>query len=240
MDFFTPQDWSSLNTNDLDFGSGGVMLLPPQPNLTVPNLAVIVGKTSKLFLLNAAQLGGEQTGDAGALQTFQDTGSGLWGGPAYYDNGSGGRYVYFQTASDYLRAYAVSSSGTPALTQSTVSTQTRSNSGTLPIVSSNGSAPGSAIVWVVQRYDSLNGGSLNVVLEAYDASNVAHRLFRGTAGTWGIVAKRHNGFLSPLVANGRVYVGATKTVDVLGSRRQPAIRAHSRPVVTISPHASSR
>ncbi len=216
VDFFTPQDWASLNTNDLDFGSGGVMLLPAQPNPAAPDLAVIVGKTSQLFLLNADHLGGVQAGDAGALQTFQDTGSGLWGGPAYYDNGAGGHYVYFQTASDYLRAYAVSSSGTPALTQSSVSTQTRAYSGTLPVVSSNGSTAGSAIVWVVQRRDSRNANGLNVVLEAYDASNVARRLYRGTAGTWGTVAGRHNGFLSPLVANGRVYVGATKSVDVFG------------------------
>ncbi len=98
--FFTPTNWQQLNNNDTDFGSGGIMLLPTQQSAPKA-LAVAMGKDSKLFLLNRAKLG--RLGNA--LQTVDSPGSGVWGGPAFY-NGPNGQFVYYQTDGDVIRAVA--------------------------------------------------------------------------------------------------------------------------------------
>jgi len=74
-------------------------------------------------------------------------------------------------------------------------------------VSSNGQAAGTGIVWLVQRNTTLT-------LEAYNALNLNKMLFSGSAGTWS--NPNNNGFVTPLVANGKVYVPAEGTVTVFG------------------------
>jgi hypothetical protein len=64
----------------------------------------------------------------------------------------------------------------------------------------------SGVVWVIRR------GSTEQ-LEAYDASTLGTPLFASNAGNW---SNGSRAYLSPLVANGRVYVGAYKTVTVFG------------------------
>ena len=76
------------------------------------------------------------------------------------------------------------------------------------MVSSNGQLPHTGIVWLVRR------GSGQLYLEAYDALNVNTRLFSGSAGTWSNPA--NNGFVTPLVANGKVYVPGTNAITVFG------------------------
>jgi hypothetical protein len=54
----------------------------------------------------------------------------------------------------------------------------------------------------------------SVTLDAYDASNLANHLYAQPAGTWSHEAD--NCFVTPLVAGGKVYAGAYKTVYVFG------------------------
>jgi len=62
-------------------------------------------------------------------------------------------------------------------------------------------------VWAVER------GSPTEYLAAYDAVNIGDPLFRAAAGTW---SNGSRSYLTPLVANGRTYVPAYKTVTVFG------------------------
>ena len=101
---FTAFNYKQLNNSDGDFGSGGVMLLPAVKGQTAPPLAVAMGKSSILYLLNQNSLGGLKKNDAGALQAQSGGGSGLWGGPAFY-NGPSGPTVLTQTGGDVLRAW---------------------------------------------------------------------------------------------------------------------------------------
>ena len=205
-DYFTPQNWQNLNGGDTDFGSGGVMLLPKQSG-KYKQLAVAMGKASQLFLLNQNKLGHLHTNNTGALQVIGDSGGGVWGGPAYY-SGPTGDYVFYQTSGDTLHAYQLDSSpsGVPSLTLTSSGSSYAGYGGCTPVVSSNGQTPGTGIVWDVER----GGGS--VTLEAYDASNLANLLFHAQAGTW----PQSNGFVTPLVANGKVYVPAQGTIAVYG------------------------
>ena len=56
LDFFTPYWEAALDQNDADLGSGGVMVIPPQPT-PIPNLLAAGGKDGHMFLLNAQALG---------------------------------------------------------------------------------------------------------------------------------------------------------------------------------------
>ncbi len=203
LGYFTPTNWQNLNNGDTDFGSGGVMLLPLQQSKP-KKLAVAMGKDSKLFLLNREKLG--HLGNA--IQTLQSSGNGVWGGPAFY-SGPSGQFVYYQTGGDVIRAYELehNSGQKPQLVQTSSGNSGAGYGGSSPIVSSNGQTPGSAIVWLVRRNSTMN-------LEAYDATNLATLLFSGAAGSW--ANPQNNGFVTPLVANGKVYVGSTGTVTVFG------------------------
>ena len=205
---FTPANWQQLNNGDTDFGSGGVMLLPTVDGQTAPPMAVAMGKAATLYLLSQDKLGGLKGGDAGALQALRlgNSGGGIWGGPAYYGAPSGG-LVYAQINGDVLRAFSVSTGANPTLTQVATGTVAAGYGGSLPIVSSNGAQSGTAVAWLIHR------GS-TVKLEAYDAVKLGAPLFSANAGSWSNSAG--NSFVTPLEANGRVYVPAYETVTVFG------------------------
>jgi hypothetical protein len=200
--FFTPKDWQRLNDGDVDFGSGGIMLLPQQ-QARVAHVAVAMGKDSNLFMLNQNNLG--RVGHP--LQKLPAGGGGVWGGPAFYD-GPSGQFVYYQTGGSPVTAYQVTvHRGKPRLVKETSGNSDAGYGGSSPVVSSNGQMPGTGIVWLVERNTTLT-------LEAYDATNLGNMVFSGSAGTWS--NPENNGFVTPLVANGKVYVPATGTVTVFG------------------------
>jgi hypothetical protein len=197
LSYFTPENYNALNKGDQDLGSGGILLIPGSSEL------VARGKDGRIFLLSQSNLGGLQGSDAGALQIILDT-HGTWGGAAYFFGPNGTKYIYYQGDGEALSAYSFDGS---LLARSASAKDAGGYGGSAPVVSSNGTALGTGIVWVAQR------GS-TVTLEAYDATNVQTRLFREPAGSWSNPEK--NSFVTPLVADGRVFVGASGTVTVFG------------------------
>lgn len=202
---FTPSGYDSLNNGDTDFGSGGVMLLPPVSGQTAPPLAVAMGKASTLYLMNQNNLGNEKPNDAGALQSQYAGGGGLWGGPAFF-SGANGPFVFTQTDGDVLRGFSVATTGKPALTAALAGTTGAGYGGTTPVVSSNGGSSG--VVWAVRR-------SNPVSFEAYDASRLGAPLFTQNIGSWSN-QNNQNPFVAPVEANGRVYAPNYLTVTVFG------------------------
>ncbi len=202
---FTVRDYASLNNSDGDLGSGGVMLLPKLAGQAAPPMAVQVGKSGTLYLLNQNHLGGIRPRDAGALQS-QYGGGGVWGGPAYYD-GPNGPTVFTQGDGDVLKAWSVNSGSSPSLTEYLTGNSAGGYGGSLPIVSSNGASNG--IVWLIDRAQE------PFSVEAYDASVLGNPIFSAQVGTWSNVSNG-NPFLTPLEANGRVYVPGYLVVQVYG------------------------
>lgn len=135
-------------------------------------------------------------------------GGGVWGGPAYY-NGPNGPTVFEQGDSGVLNAFSVSPDK-PAFVAKASGTTAARFGGSMPIVSSIGAMPGTGIVWVVRRSSPLE-------LEAYNAETLGAPTYTFNAGTWS--NPKGNSFLTPLVANGRVYVAASGTVQVFGLTR---------------------
>ncbi len=205
---FTAFAYRNFNNNDTDLGSGGVMLLPPLAGQIAPPLAVAMGKSSTLYLLNQDSLGGLKKNDAGALQAQSGGGGGLWGGPAFY-NGPAGPVVFTQTGGDVLRGWTVAAGGTPSLTNTVSGSSSAGYGGALPIVSSNGAAANTGVVWLIDRANE------PFSIEAYDAVALGAPIFSAQIGTWSN-AGNGNPFLTPMEANGRVYAPGYKVVRVFG------------------------
>lgn len=205
---FTPANYQFLNNGDIDFGSGGVMLLPVLPGQKAPPMAVAMGKDAVIYLLNQTKLGGLTKNDSGALQSIRvgGSGGGIWGGPAFY-NSPNGPMVYYQINGDVLRGFQVNTGATPSLTNTVNGTTGAGYGGSTPIVSSNGATPGTGVLWLVRR-------GTTVQLEAYDATSLGAPIYAAGAGSW--ATGSGSAFVTPLEANGRVYVPAYKTVTVFG------------------------
>jgi hypothetical protein len=202
---FTAHNFNALSDSDQDLGSGGVMLLPKVTGQTAPPMAVQMGKSGTLYLLNQNHLGGQKPGDAGALQS-QQAGGGVWGGPAYFD-GPNGPTVFMQGNGDVLKAWSVNTGSPPSLTEYMTGNSGGGYGGSLPIVSSNGASNG--IVWLIDRAQE------PFSVEAYDASALGNPIFSAQVGMWSNLSNG-NPFLTPLQANGRVYVPGYKLVQVYG------------------------
>ncbi len=200
---FTPSNWQYLNNNDSDFGSGGVMAIPVMAGQASPPLAIGAGKFGDAYLVNTAMLGGTAKRGSSPLQTLSL--STCFCAPAYYVSGSGGT-LFYQTSYDVVRSYSVGTGATPVLTQVATGTDQAGFGGSFPIVSTNGSAAGTGVVWALERGSTMQ-------LKAYNAATLGAPLFQANSGTW---SNGSRGWLTPLVANGRVYAPAAGTVTVFG------------------------
>jgi hypothetical protein len=218
--YFTPIQAAADSSTDADLGAGGVMLLPDETG-TRPHLLVAGGKCSAnalgcfKYILNRDVMGGQQSGNAGALW-HANTGGGVWGGPAYFVDATGAQHIIY--GGNPLSTYALSLAPV-ALTQqssTTVGCLECRDSGAQPIISSNGTQTGSAVVWALKTPGNSGG---TITLYAFNPLNMGATLFGAAAGTWTVTAgSGHIGgaLISPLVADGHVYVPADGSVSVFG------------------------
>ncbi|SAL44993.1 PQQ enzyme repeat protein [Caballeronia peredens] len=203
-DYFEPSDTVQQSSADLDLGSGGVLVLPDLVDINgvVRHLAVGGGKTRALFIVNRDSMGNfDSNGDHIYQELFSTIFGPMFSAPAYYNS-----TVYVGPAGDHLKALPVTNA-VFATTASSQSAQTWSFPGVAPVISANGSANG--IVWAAEN------GAI-AVLHAYDAGNLANELYNssqsGTRDQFG----PGNKFISPMIANGKVYVGTKTGVAVFG------------------------
>ena len=171
------------------------------------------------YLLNRDAMGGQQTGDARERYGRANTGGGIWGGPAYFADSTRalGHVIYggYPTLNTYTLS-AARASLTLASTSPVGHLEGR-DAGSQPVVSSNGTVKaGSAVAWALQTPNNSGG---NISLFAFDALNMGTPLFQGLAGTWTQAPGTQwigGALVSPLVANGRVYVPTDGSVSVFG------------------------
>ncbi len=196
-DYFTPYNQADLQGLDLDLGSAGPLLLPPDVgSATHPNLIVAVGKEGRIYLLDRDNLGGyDPAADTGALQTISLNGQGVFGSAAYF-SGS----LYFSAGGDSLRAFKIAS-GVVAATPASSSSTTLANPGTSPVVSAYGSADG--IVWAYEL------GNPGAILHAFDAADLSKELYNDSIAGY-------TEFAVPTVADGKVFVDSLSSLVVYG------------------------
>ena len=205
-DYFTMYNEVAESNADADLGSGGAMLLPDMTDArnTVRHLAVGAGKDGVIYVVDRDAMG--KFNRVNNLQLYQEVDHGLTAGiystPAYFNG-----VVYYGDIDSTLKAFSVTSAKLVETPQS----QSPSHfvyPGTAPSISANGSSGG--IVWAHEN-------SNPAVLHAYDATDLSHELYNsnqapGNRDHFGI----GNKFITPVVADGKVFVGTTNSVAVFG------------------------
>lgn len=220
-DFYTPATQRELEENDADFGGGGMIALPDGPGAH-PHLGIVSSKLRAIVLVDRDALGGYHPhGPDGTLQIIGNLHNesrwciGTCGGAAYFAS-ERGEYVFNVWALDALRSYRIDRHGVvPRLTETSHSAKIfPGNGGTTPSVSSNATRAGTAIVWATTRPNVRDLATVPIELTAFDAEDVSRELYRGAASFW----HNHNGapFLTPTIANGKVYVGGDGVVSIFG------------------------
>ena len=215
-DFFTPNSTQYMSDNDFDLGSSNPILLPDGFASSVvgpshPHLALAGGKTGDVFLLDRDNLGGFPGSAAPSnvppaiaqvqIQKPAGSPSAVYAHPAVWP-GDGG-YIYVTTAEygtpGLTALQVVTSGGAPAIHHAADSPAFGNLSGS-PLVTSDGSTAGSALVWVAERR---TGAEVSGELRAYEA------VPNGTAMTklWSYPIGNATKFSEPVSDNGRVYIG---------------------------------
>ena len=205
--YFTPFNQSCLNPKDFDLGSGGVLLLPNTNEL------VQAGKEGRIYVVNRTNMGkytvdpNLRCGTSEENRTDIDnivqelapgTIGGMWSSPAYW-NGPNGNYVYFSGSGDHTKAFKLTN-GKLSTSPTSHTPETSGFPGANPVISSNGTTAGTGILWEIDS---------SKTLRAYNAANLATRLFSGSIPSY---VK----FSVPTVANGRVFVGTQSTLEIYG------------------------
>ena len=203
-DYFATFDTVSQSNADNDLGSGGAILLPDLTSGSgqVQHLAVGAGKDGNIYVVNRDAMGKFNSSSNNIYQQLSGVLSGsVFSAPAYFNN-----TLYYGAVGDRIKAFTITS----ARLSSAATSQTGNTfpyPGTTPGISANGTA--NAILWAAE-----NGGT--AVLHAYDATNLSHELYNSNQAGARDQFGAGNKFITPTIANGRVYVGTTNGVAVFG------------------------
>ncbi len=203
VDWFTPSNWSSMDSGDQDLASSGPLLIPGT------SLIAGGGKTGVLYVLNTGNMGHYSASDSGVVQKETIAASSIRGGPVYWQRSAanGGPLLYDWGASDWVKAYAFNGT-TFAAAPSYQGSGTQIYPGGILALSANADTPGSGVLWatVAASGNVFNDPTDPGILHAYDADNVATELWNSTMNSardnFGNFAK----FVPPLVVNGKVYI----------------------------------
>ena len=235
--WFTPYNQNSISGADADVGSGGVILLPDQTTGPRPHLLAQLGKAQPttgnpafVFLINRDNMGQfNPTDNSQIVQNLQTPCCGLWGEPAFWQNG-----LYFARAYDNLRVFTFDpTSGLFNTASASQSSNVFNFPDATPSISSQGTSNG--IVWAIDAalygyasqsapagvncYSAPNPVPASctgpAILHAYSAANLATEYWNSAqkaADQAGNAVK----FVPPTIANGKVYVGTRTEIDVYG------------------------
>jgi hypothetical protein len=206
-DYFTPWDQQTLDENDTDVGSGGIVLLPDQSG-PHPHLLIQVGKEGTIDLIDRDHMGHFHAGnDSQIVQTLPYAVGGMFGAPAFWNNNA-----YFGTWNDHLKAFAFNPQTEQLSTNPTsVSPEVFSYPGPTPAISSNGVNNG--IAWIIET-DTYPSGSAE--LRAYNAANLGTELYNSEQNAGRDQAGPAVKFVVPVIADGHVFVAAQNQVAMYG------------------------
>jgi hypothetical protein len=208
VDYFTPSNQAQLDANDLDLGSGGVLLLPDAAGSSShPHLLVASGKQGTLYLVDRDNMGKFDPNADHVVQERSAAVNGTVSTPAYFN----GTLYVVGGFGDVGQTFGVANGALSAATSH--SPDAFDFPGSTPTVSANGS--GNGVVW-----DLAKGASQ---LRAYQAGGYDNELYTSDQAAngrdqLGPAVK----FTVPVVANGKVYVGTSSSLVAYGLLTMPA------------------
>jgi len=213
-DYFETYNTVTESDEDEDLGSGGEVLLPDETDAAsvVRHLIVGAGKDSNIYLADRDNMGKFEAGIVTDPNIYQEVMGALAGQvfatPAFFNG-----VLYYGAVGDALKAFPMTDAKL-ATTPSSRSSTSFPYPGTTPSISANGTQDG--IVWALESSMSAPG-----VLHAYDTANLTHELYNtGQAAGGRDSFGNGNKFITPLIVNGKVYVGTQTGVAVFGLLEQ--------------------
>ncbi len=202
-DYFEMYNEQSENSFDTDLGSGGALLVSEKDKTgKVWQLAVGAGKDNNLYVVDRTNMGKFNTTTNKVYQEL--TGGlpgGIWSMPAAFNT----NLYYGPVSSPILKFQFVNAKLHPTATAKT------SNSfaypGATPSITAN--AGQNAIVWASENTNPavLHAYNAQTLVEIYNTNQAANDRDHFGAG---------NKYITPMIANGKVYVGTTNGVGVFG------------------------
>jgi hypothetical protein len=203
-DYFEMYNTVAESNADEDLGSGGALVLPDVQDAsgTTHQLAVGAGKDGQIYIVNRNSMGKfNPQNDNAIYQQISGGSSGVWSMPAYFNN-----TVYYGAVGDTLKAYPIVNAKL-ATSPSVQSATSFEYPGTTPSVTASGSSNG--IVWAVEN-------SSPAVLHAYNATTLQEIYNSNQAANGRDQFGNGNKFITPMVANGKVFVGTPNGVAEFG------------------------
>jgi hypothetical protein len=202
-DYFEMFNQSAENGSDTDLGSGGTLLLTSRDSTGKTwQLAVGAGKDSNLYVVDRTNMGKFNSKTNNAYQELKGVlKSGVWSMPAaMYAN------IYYGPVNSPISLYQFSD----AKLRTTAVAKTANSfgyPGATPSVSANGILNG--IVWAAENTNPaiLHAYNSKTLVEIYNSGHAANGRDHFGAG---------NKYITPMIANGKVYVGTTSGVGVFG------------------------
>ncbi len=203
-DYFEMHNGVSESDSDTDLGSGGALLLPAMKDSAgaTRDLAVGAGKDTNLYVVNRNSMG---KFNASSNSIYQELAGalpgGIWSMPAFWS----GRLYFGPVGQPILEFQFKQARLAPAAVAKT--TNTFAYPGATPSISCNQGS--NAIVWAVANTNPAVLYAYNAItlIELYNSNQAADDRDHFGAG---------NKFITPMIANGKVYVGTTTGVGVFG------------------------
>lgn len=202
-DYFEMDNEASENGSDVDLGSGGTLLVNQKDSTgKVWDLAVGAGKDSNLYVVDRTNMGKFNTASNNIYQELAGAlPGGIWSMPASYNSN-----VYYGPVGSPILDFQFKNA---KLQTSPVARTSNSFGypGATPSISAN--AGQNAIVWAAENTNPavLHAYNAKTLVELYNTNQAANG--RDHFGTG-------NKYITPMTANGKVYVGTTSGVGVFG------------------------
>jgi hypothetical protein len=206
-DYFNMYNTVSESNQDEDLGSGGAMVVPnfKDSSGTLHELVVGAGKDKNIYLANRTNLG--KFNPNNNSQIYQEV-TGALGGQVFSTPAFAEHRIYYGAVGDSIKAFSFNASGLLNSTPASATSTQFAYPGASPSVS--GSSTKNSILWATEN-------TAPAVLHAYNANNLAQELYNSNQASGG---RDHfgdgNKYITPTIANGKVYVGTTNGVGVLG------------------------
>ena len=206
-DYFNMYNTVSESDADEDLGSGGAMVIPnfKDANGIFHELVVGAGKDRNLYIANRTNMGKFNPNNNNQIyqEVTGELNGSVFSAPAFAHN-----TIYYGAVGDSIKAFSFNSVG---LLNSTPTSSTGNNfgyPGSSPSIS--GSSAKSTILWATENTSP-------AVLHAYNAYNLSVELYNSNqAGGNRDHFGNGNKYVTPMIANGKVYVGTTNGVGVFG------------------------
>lgn len=198
-DYFTPSNWAALDNADTDIG-GTAPVVINVPGAAPSALLVGLGKDGNAYLLDRSNLGG-----IGSPLVLASVASGTIINAAAAYTTAQASYVVFQARgkcpsgqSGALAAFTISATSPPTITMAWCGGPSSTQES--PAVSATDAQGTDAVVWVVGSDNKLYGVD----------GDTGKSIFAGGTSTDTLSSVQK--FTTPIIANGRIFVGANNQI----------------------------